>query len=85
MKHKYHNDEEDFETTKTVQEVAALLSVHWQTILAYIRDGKLDAIRMGNRYRIPASSYRQFVKNRIATPKYVTIEEYKYEIKTLGI
>ena len=79
----YHDDEKDFEPTKTVQEIANLLGVHWQTILAYIRDGKLDAIKMGNRYRITASSYKGFIDNRIATPKYVTIQEYKYEIKSL--
>jgi len=85
MRQKYHDDESEFEQTKTVQEVAELLGVHWQTILAYIRDGKLDAIRMGNRYRITASSYREFIEKRIATPKYFTIQEYKYEIKPIEL
>ncbi len=83
MRKKYHDDEKDFEATKTVQEVAELLGVHWQTILAYIRDGKIDAIRMGNRYRVTASSYQEFVDKRKATPKNITIEEYVYEIEPL--
>lgn len=83
MKKKYHDDELDFEETRTVSEVAKLLEVHWQTILAYIKDGELEAIRMGNRYRITVSSYRKFVEDRIAQPKNLVIRELKYEIEPI--
>ena len=83
MGNKYIDDEQDFEMTKTVQEVADLLGVHWQTVLKYIRDGKLEAFQMGNRYRIPASAYKSFLKNgapRTGTP---ILRELKNEIKPL--
>lgn len=37
----------------TVQEVAELTKLHEMTIRRYIRDGKLEVVRIGRRIRIP--------------------------------
>jgi len=47
----------------TVQQVADLLQVHWQTILNYIKKGKLESIKLGKGYRISQDSLNQFMKN----------------------
>ena len=46
----------------TVEQVAELLQVHWQTILNYIKSGKLRAIRLGKGYRIEKQDFDFFVK-----------------------
>ena len=46
----------------TVEQVAELLQVHWQTILNYIKSGKLKAIRLGKGYRIEKSEIDKFVQ-----------------------
>lgn len=51
----------DFEETRSVKEVADLLRVHWQTVLAWIKNEELRALKIGHNYRITASGYREFV------------------------
>ena len=46
----------------TVEQVAEILQVHWQTVLNYIKSGKLKAVRLGKGYRIPKNFLDQFVK-----------------------
>ena len=46
----------------TVEQVAEMLQVHWQTVLNYIKSGKLKAIRLGKGYRIPKEALDQFIK-----------------------
>lgn len=46
----------------TVEQVAELLQVHWQTVLNYIKSGKLKAVRLGKGYRIPEQAINKFVK-----------------------
>lgn len=46
----------------TVEQVAELLQVHWQTVLNYIKGKKLHAIKLGKGYRIPKESLEEFVK-----------------------
>lgn len=46
----------------TVEQVAQALQVHWQTVLNYIKSGKLKAVRLGKGYRIPQESLDQFIK-----------------------
>jgi excisionase family DNA binding protein len=48
----------------TVEELAELLQVHWQTILNYIRSGELEAVKLGKGYRISKESFDAFIKNR---------------------
>ena len=40
----------------SVDEVAALLDVHRNTVLEYIKEGKLESERVGRRHMIPLSS-----------------------------
>jgi len=47
----------------TVKQTAALLKVHWQTILNYIKEGKLPAVKLGKGYRIGEDSLKFFIKN----------------------
>jgi excisionase family DNA binding protein len=46
----------------TVEQVAKALQVHWQTVLNYIKNGKLKAVRLGKGYRIAQESLNQFIK-----------------------
>jgi excisionase family DNA binding protein len=46
----------------TVEQVAQTLQVHWQTVLNYIKSGKLKAVRLGKGYRIPQESLNKFIK-----------------------
>ena len=47
----------------TVEQVAELLQVHWQTILNYIKNGKLKAIKLGKGYRIERKEIDKFIQN----------------------
>ena len=52
----------------TVEQVAELLQIHWQTVLNYIKAGKLEAVKLGKGYRIPEESISKFVqKNKTNT------------------
>lgn len=46
----------------TVEQVSELLQVHWQTILNYIKAGKLRAVRLGKGYRIDKKDLEVFLK-----------------------
>ena len=50
----------------TVEQVAKMLQVHWQTVLNYIKSGKLEAVRLGKGYRIPENAIDKFVKDNKA-------------------
>ena len=54
----------------TPEQVAGILQVHILTIYGYIREGKLDAIRLGRSYRITPQDLEQFIEsNRIRNDK----------------
>ncbi len=46
----------------TVEEVSQKLQVHWQTILTYIKSGKLRAVKLGRGYRIDPEDFRDFIE-----------------------
>lgn len=50
----------------TVAQVADKLQVHWQTVLNYIKSGKLKALKLGKGYRISKNDLNKFVKNNQA-------------------
>ncbi len=50
----------------TVEQVAELLQVHWQTVLNYIKSGKLEALRLGKGYRISKEALEKFVNENLA-------------------
>lgn len=47
----------------TVQEVADLLQIHWQSVLNYIKNGKLKALKLGKGYRISQEALDEFISN----------------------
>ena len=47
----------------TVQEVADLLQIHWQSVLNYIKNGKLKALKLGKGYRISQEALDEFIAN----------------------
>lgn len=48
-------------------EAAELLGLHVRTVRRYIRDGRLDAVRVGNRYRISRESLEALVDGPLET------------------
>jgi len=47
----------------TVQEVADILQIHWQSVLNYIKSGKLEAVKLGRGYRISETALQKFIAN----------------------
>jgi excisionase family DNA binding protein len=47
----------------TPEQVAKLLQVHVMTVYSYIRLGKLDAVRLGRRYRIIPEELKLFIES----------------------
>ena len=48
----------------TVQEIAKNLKVHEQTVFRWIREGKLESIKIGRNQRISKEQLDQFIKNQ---------------------
>lgn len=46
----------------TVEQVADKLQVHWQTVLNYIKSGRLEALQLGKGYRISQKSLDEFIQ-----------------------
>lgn len=46
----------------TVEEIASKLQVHWQTVLKFIKSGKLKAVKLGRGYRIDPVDLAQFLE-----------------------
>jgi excisionase family DNA binding protein len=53
----------------TVQEVADILQVHWQSVLTYIKSGQLDAVKLGKGYRISETSLQKFIADHSTRKK----------------
>ncbi len=51
------------ETFLTVEQVASKLQIHWQTVLSYIKSGKLRAVKLGRGYRIDPQDLANFVES----------------------
>lgn len=47
----------------TPEQVAGILQVHVLTVYSYIRLGKLDAVRLGRRYRIIPEELKLFIES----------------------
>lgn len=50
------------DTLLTVEQVAAKLQVHWQTVLNYIKSSKLRAVKLGRGYRIDPKDLETFLE-----------------------
>jgi len=46
----------------TPQEVADSLKINLRTIYRWIREGKLNAVKVGELWRIPESALQEFIK-----------------------
>ncbi len=53
----------------TVQEVADLLKLHWQSVLTYIKNGELEAVKLGKGYRISQQALDTFIAKRTTKTK----------------
>ncbi|MHC9293708.1 helix-turn-helix domain-containing protein [Mycobacterium sp. LTG2003] len=47
-------------TVYSAEQVADILGLHVRTVRAYVRDGRLPAVRMGKQYRITEQDLRAF-------------------------
>jgi len=47
----------------TTEQVAEILQVHVLTVYSYIRQGKLDAVRIGRSYRIMPEDLSHFIES----------------------
>ncbi|MCW1908025.1 MAG: helix-turn-helix domain-containing protein [Candidatus Saccharibacteria bacterium] len=53
----------------TVQDVADLLQLHWQSVLTYIKKGELEAVKLGKGYRISQQALDSFIAKRTTKTK----------------
>lgn len=54
----------------SVDQVAQRLGLHVKTVRSYVRDGKLNAVRIGKQYRISDTDLRAFTGGRVpSTPR----------------
>lgn len=66
----------------TTEQVAAILQVHPFTILKYIKQGKLNGVKLGRVYRVKESDIKTFIDDRTTKPKRETKLELKQEKHT---
>jgi excisionase family DNA binding protein len=59
----------------TVEEIAEILGIHWQTVLEYIRSGQLEASKVGKSYRISSKTLLVFLRERTIGISAVTLKE----------
>jgi excisionase family DNA binding protein len=52
----------------SVEDVAALLGLHVKTVRSYVRDGRLEAVRIGRQYRIGADALEAFTGRPVTPP-----------------
>jgi excisionase family DNA binding protein len=52
----------------TVAEVAAIMRVSKMTVYRLIRDGSIDATRIGRGFRLHAASVREYIKTGTLAP-----------------
>lgn len=50
--------------TYTVEQVAEQLGVSVRTIREYVREGKIKAVKVGNKYIISEDNFRDFVNGK---------------------
>ncbi|PIZ74382.1 excisionase [Candidatus Peregrinibacteria bacterium CG_4_10_14_0_2_um_filter_43_11] len=47
----------------TTEQVASLLQIHPLTVLKYIKEGRLKAVKLGRVYRVQEALIQQFLEN----------------------
>ena len=53
----------------SIEDVAALLGLHVKTVRGYVRDGRLEAVRIGRQYRIGADALEAFTGRAVTPPR----------------
>lgn len=53
----------------TVQEVADILQIHWQSVLTYIKRDKMEAVKLGKGYRISEKALQRFINDHSTRKK----------------
>lgn len=48
----------------TVEEVSKILQIHWQTVLNYIKGGKIKAVKLERGYRVEQKDLQKFISSR---------------------
>ena len=63
----------------TTEEVAKVLRVHAETIRRYIREGRIEAVRVGKQWCIEPKSIKKFVGNCHTTDNEINNKTNKTE------
>lgn len=59
--------------TYTVEQIAEQLGVSVRTIREYVRDGKIKAVKVGNKYIISEDNFRDFVNGETNVMNNITL------------
>jgi excisionase family DNA binding protein len=67
----YRHPERELEVTQlySVEDVAEMLGLHVKTVRSYVRDGRLEAVRIGRQYRIGADALEAFAGRAVTPPR----------------
>ena len=67
----------------SVEQVANLLGLHVTTVRAYVREGRLKATRVGNRYRIARADLEAFTGHPVTPPVAETAGHRRPEVSSI--
>lgn len=57
--------QQSLRTMRTPQELAAALGLKDQTVMKFCREGRIDHIRVGRLYRIPATEFDRVLREGV--------------------
>jgi excisionase family DNA binding protein len=67
----------------SADQVAALLGLHVRTVRAYVRDGRLKAVRIGKQYRIAREDLEAFTGRALAPPREAVRRQRHIEVSSI--
>jgi excisionase family DNA binding protein len=68
----------------SVEQVANLLGLHVKTVRTYVRDGRLNAVRIGKQYRIARDDLEAFTGHPVpATPRETAVRQRRVEVSCI--
>ena len=72
------------QTLYSVDQVANLLGLHVKTVRTYVRDGRLNAVRIGKQYRIARSDLEAFTGHPVpATARETASRQRRVEVSCI--
>ena len=75
-----HTDTEKAFRTVTVEQAAAALHIHQDTVRRLLRKGKIPGVRVGGQWRIQAAVFDEYLKSgKVPAPGPAVDEEYDTE------